>query len=129
MNLYYVTKFSPYFPFTLYCFYTKISSFMPVLSIEIVRVAFICLFSILRNSQLDSAVCRLVCGKRESFKISLLGNLTWKSCGNIKKCTRKCAPRTVLLSHSLSLFCFFDLLISVNLRIFYSWAVCSLSKH
>ena len=25
-----LTKFSPYFPFTLYCFYTKISSFMPM---------------------------------------------------------------------------------------------------
>ena len=36
-----------------------------------------------------------------------LGNLTWKSCGNVKKCTRKCAPRAVLLSRSLSLFYFF----------------------
>ena len=27
---YHVTKFSPCFPLTLYCFYTKISSFMPV---------------------------------------------------------------------------------------------------
>ena len=35
-NLYHVTKFSPYFLFTLYCFYTKISSFMPVLTIGIV---------------------------------------------------------------------------------------------
>ena len=30
----------PYFPFTLYCFYTKISSFMPVLTIGIVRDCF-----------------------------------------------------------------------------------------
>ena len=40
MNLYHVTKFPPYFPFTLYCFYTKISSFMPVLTIGIVRDCF-----------------------------------------------------------------------------------------
>ena len=32
-----MTKFSPYFPFTLYCFYAKISSFMPVFTIGIVR--------------------------------------------------------------------------------------------
>ena len=39
MNLYHVTKFSPYSPFTLYCFFTKI--------------IIVCqpLFSILRNSQ------------------------------------------------------------------------------
>ena len=36
VNLYHVTKFLPYFPFTLCCFYTKISSFMPVLTIGIV---------------------------------------------------------------------------------------------
>ena len=40
MNLYHVTKFPPYFPFTLYCFYTKISSFIPVLTIGIVRDCF-----------------------------------------------------------------------------------------
>ena len=35
VNFYHVTKFSPYFPFTLYCLCTKISSFMPVLTIGI----------------------------------------------------------------------------------------------
>ena len=40
MNLYHVTKFSPYFSFTLHCFYTKISSFMPVLTIGIVPDCF-----------------------------------------------------------------------------------------
>ena len=39
-NLYHVSKFPPYFPFTLYCFYTKISSFMLVLTIGIVRNCF-----------------------------------------------------------------------------------------
>ena len=39
-NLYHVTKLSPYFPFTLYCFYRKISSFMLVLTIGIVRDCF-----------------------------------------------------------------------------------------
>ena len=32
VKLYRVTRFSPYFPFTLYYFYTKISGFMPVLT-------------------------------------------------------------------------------------------------
>ena len=36
VNLYHVSKLSPYFPYTLYCFYTKISSFMPVLTTGIV---------------------------------------------------------------------------------------------
>ena len=31
---------SPYFSFTVYCFYTKISSFMPVLSTRIVLGSF-----------------------------------------------------------------------------------------
>ena len=30
VNLYHVTNFSPHFPFTIYCFYTRISSLMPV---------------------------------------------------------------------------------------------------
>ena len=40
VNLYHMTKFPPYFPFTLYCFYTKTSSFIPVLTIGIVRDCF-----------------------------------------------------------------------------------------
>ena len=40
MNLYHVTKFPPYFPLTLHCFYTKISNSMPVLNIGIVRNCF-----------------------------------------------------------------------------------------
>ena len=53
VNLYHVTKFSPYLSFTVYCFYTRISSFMPVLSVRIVLDCFIYLFSILRNSVLN----------------------------------------------------------------------------
>ena len=40
VNLYHVTKLSPYFPFTLYFFYTEISSFTSVLTIGIVRDCF-----------------------------------------------------------------------------------------
>ena len=40
VNLYHVTKFSPYFLFTLYCFFTKISSFTSVLTTGIVRDCF-----------------------------------------------------------------------------------------
>ena len=47
---------------SLLLLHKKISSFMPLLTIGIVRdwfYGFICLFSILRNSQLESGVCRL----------------------------------------------------------------------
>ena len=40
MNLYHVTKFPPYFSPTLYCFYAKMSSFIPVLTIGIVLDSF-----------------------------------------------------------------------------------------
>ena len=50
----------------------------------------------------ESSSCVYVSHKRD-----ILGNLTWKSCGIVKKCTRKCAPRAVLLSRSLSVFFFF----------------------
>ena len=40
VNLYSVTKFSPYFLLTLYCFHANISSFMSVLTIGIVRDCF-----------------------------------------------------------------------------------------
>ena len=38
----------------------------------------------------------------------------WWSCGIVKKCTRKCAPRAVLLSRSLSVFYFNDFLRFMN---------------
>ena len=53
MNLYHVTKFSPYFPLTLHCFYTRIGSFMPGLSIRIVLNCF----------YLHTAISRKVVGK------------------------------------------------------------------
>ena len=40
VNLYHVTKFPPYFSPTLYCFYAKMSSFIPVLTIGIVLDSF-----------------------------------------------------------------------------------------
>ena len=36
VDLYHITKFSPDFSFALYCFYTKMSSFMSVLTIGII---------------------------------------------------------------------------------------------
>ena len=57
MNLYHVTKFSPYFSFTVYCFYTKISSFTPALSI---RIALDCFYLLIFYSEKFSTdVCRL----------------------------------------------------------------------
>ena len=50
-------SFSPYFPFTVYCFYTKISSFMPALSI---RIALDCFYLLIFYSEKFSTdVCRL----------------------------------------------------------------------
>ena len=51
------TKFSPYFPFTLYCFYTKISSFMPILIIGIVPDCFYLL--IFHFHKFSTDVCSL----------------------------------------------------------------------
>ena len=49
MNFYHLNKFSPYFPFTLYCFYEKkISSFVPVLTIRIVRD---CIYLLISDSE------------------------------------------------------------------------------
>ena len=57
MNLYRVTKFPPYFSFTVYCFYTKISSFTPVLSTRIVLDLFYLL--IFHSEKFSTDVCRL----------------------------------------------------------------------
>ena len=57
MNFYHVTKFSPYFSFTVYCFYTKISSFTPALSI---RIALDCFYLLVFYSEKFSTdFCRL----------------------------------------------------------------------
>ena len=57
MNLYHVTKFSPYFSCTVHCLYTRISSFMPVLSIRIVLDCFYLL--IFYFEKFSTHVCRL----------------------------------------------------------------------
>ena len=57
MNLYLVTKSSPYFAFTVYCFYTKITSLMPVLSTRIVLDCFYLL--IFYSEKFSTDVCRL----------------------------------------------------------------------
>ena len=57
----------------------------------------------------ESSSCVYLLHKRD-----ILGNLIWKSCGIVKKCTRKCVPRAVLLSRSLSVFFFFYFLRFMN---------------
>ena len=57
-NLYHVTKFPIYLSFTVHHFYLLISRFAQFLSIRIVLSCFIRSYSILRNSQLESDVCR-----------------------------------------------------------------------
>ena len=55
--MYHVTKFSPYFSFTVDCFYTKIRSFMLVLSTRIVLDFFYLL--IFYSEKFSTDVCRL----------------------------------------------------------------------
>ena len=59
VNLYHVTTFTLYLLLTAHYQYTEISCFTPVLSMKIALAAFVSSFSILRNSQLRSDVCRL----------------------------------------------------------------------
>ena len=69
VNLYHVTKFSPYFSFTVYCFYTKISSFMPVLSKRIVLDCFYLLIFYFEKFSTD--VCRLPCAVNVNLNLSI----------------------------------------------------------
>ena len=72
MNLYHVTKFFPYFSFTVYCFYTKISSFMPVLSVRIVVDSFFLL--IFYSEKFSTHVCRLPYSANVNLNLS---NNSW----------------------------------------------------
>ena len=65
-------SFSPYFPFTVYCFYTKISSFMPALSIRIVLDCFYLL--IFYSDKFSTDVCRL------PYAVNVNLNLSNNSC-------------------------------------------------
>ena len=74
MNLYHVTKFSPYFSFTVYCFYTKISSFTPALSI---RIALDCFYRLIFYCEKFSTdVCRLPYAVNVNLNLSLDGPIT-----------------------------------------------------
>ena len=75
MNLYHVTKFSPYFSFTVYCFYTKISSFMPVLSKRIVLDCFYLLIFYFEKFSTD--VCRLPCAVNVNLNLSNISTITF----------------------------------------------------
>ena len=69
-ELYHVTTFSPYFPFTLYCFYIKISSFMPVLTIGIVRHCFYLL--IFYSEKFSTWVWRLLFAVNVNLNLSFI---------------------------------------------------------
>ena len=73
VNLYHVTKFIPYFSFTVYCFYTKIDRFMPVLSKRIVLDCFYLL--IFYFEKFSTAVCRLPCAVNVNLNLSI-GRIT-----------------------------------------------------
>ena len=63
-------SFSPYFPFTVYCFYTKISSFMPALSI---RIALDCFYLLIFYSEKFSTdVCRLPYAVNVNLNLSIV---------------------------------------------------------
>ena len=75
MNLYHVTKFFPCFSFTVYCFYTKISSFMPVLSTRIVLDCFYLL--ILYSEKFSTDVCRLPYAVNVNLNLSNIWRIPW----------------------------------------------------
>ena len=78
VNLYHVTKFSPYFPFlTLYYFYTKRSSFIPVLTIWIFRDCFYLL--ILYSEKFSTWIWRLPFAVNMNLNLS---NLSYCSLRN-----------------------------------------------
>ena len=70
VNLQHVTKFSPYFSFTVYCFYTKIDSFMPVLSLRIVLDCFYVL--IFYFEKFSTHVCRLPYAANVNLNLSIV---------------------------------------------------------
>ena len=72
-----MTKFSPYFSFTVYCFYTKISSFTPALSI---RIALDCFYLLIFYSEKFSTdVCRLPYAVNVNLNLSINYNYSDKS--------------------------------------------------
>ena len=71
MNLHLVTKSSPYFSFTVYCFYTKITSLMPVLSTRIVLDCFYLL--IFYSEKFSTDVCRLPYAVNVNLNLSTVG--------------------------------------------------------
>ena len=95
MNLYHVTKFSPYFSFTVYCFYTKISSFMPVLSTRIVLDCFYLL--IFYSEKFSTDVCRL------PYAVNVNLNLSNQSFWKIQNMQKNAGYKPPLLEFSLSL--------------------------
>ena len=74
MDLYHVTKFSPYFSFTVYCFYTKISSLRPVLSTRIVLDCFYLL--IFYSEKFSTDVCRLPYAVNVNLNLSIIKSAT-----------------------------------------------------
>ena len=68
-NLYHVTKFSPNFPFTLYYFYKKISSFLLVLTIGIVGDCFYLL--IFYSEKFSTWVWRLLFALNVNLSLSI----------------------------------------------------------
>ena len=68
-------SFPPHFPFTLYCFYTKISSFMPVLTIGIVRDCFYLL--IFYSEKFSTWVWRLPFAVNVNLNLSNFSNSTF----------------------------------------------------
>ena len=68
--MYHVIKFSLYFSFTVYCFYTKISSFMLVLSTRIVLDFFYLL--IFYSEKFSTDVCRLPYAVNVNLNLSIV---------------------------------------------------------
>ena len=94
MNFHHVTKFPPYFPFTLYCFHAKI--IMPVLTIGIVRDCFYLL--IFYSEKFSTWVWRLPFAVKVNLNLST--NIFYRSSTQMEKIERNLLSKVLLI-----LFC------------------------
>ena len=94
VNFYHVTKFPPYFPFTLYCFRAKI--IMPVLTIGIVWDCFYLL--IFYSEKFSTWVWRLPFAVKVNLNLST--NIFYRSSTQMEKIERNLLSKVLLI-----LFC------------------------
>ena len=138
MNLYHVTKIFPYFPFNRCRLYTKISSFMPVLTIGIVRDCFYLL--IFYSEKFSTWVWRLPFAVNGNLNLPQMGDKggggrssrpwdkgwgarSWKKCQNVLRDYCSCNIWTVSFPLYLIQFCSLSRILTLFIRNVWSWCV------